>query len=238
MTDLICLEDAYLREFEARVVGSEEQGIALDRTAFYPGGGGQPADRGVLVVDGTEHAVTTLTRAGDTVLHHLDAPPDPPPAAGILVHGRIDWSYRFDIMRTHTALHVLSAVIWRDWQCQVTGSAIKPLAGRMDFEFEGMPAELAAEIVRRANVEVEADREVRIGFLAREEADRVPDLVRTKVNLLPAAIRTIRTVEIVGLDFQADGGTHVARTGEIGHMRLQKHESKGRINKRLRIVVE
>lgn len=230
--------DAYCQEFEAVVVGRTDGGLLLDRTAFFPGGGGQPADRGTLGWNGEEHPLSGIQKTGDRIEHRLELAPERWPARGCKLSGRLDWEHRYQLMRTHTALHILCAVIWRDWQCQVTGSNMKPLAGRMDFEFEGMPAELAAEIVRRANREVEADREIRVARLARAEALQIPDLIRTKINLLPDSIREIRTVEIVGLDLQADGGTHVARSGEVGVIRLLKHESKGRINKRLRIALD
>jgi len=235
MTDTIFHTDAYVREFEATITGRSESGVVLDRTAFFPGGGGQPADRGHLTIDGADYPVVRVERRGNDLVHVLDGSP----AAGATrAQGQLDWEHRYALMRTHTAMHILCGVIWRDWQCQVTGSNMKPLEGRMDFEFEGMPAELATEIVRRANLEVDADREVKVDVLPRAEAFGIPDLIRTKINLLPEGIERIRTIEIVGLDLQADGGTHVHRTGEVGHLRLVKHESKGKINKRMKIGLD
>lgn len=240
-TEALYHADAYLREFEAAVLAAGPDGVILDRTAFFPGGGGQPADRGALVWDGAEHRVVELAKRGEQVVHRLAAGPDgaaPGPPAGARVRGRLDWEHRHALMRTHTALHILCGVIWRDHGSQVTGSSMKPLAARMDFELEGMPADLARAIEEKVNLEVAAAREIQVRFLPREEALRIPDLIRTKVNLLPEAIRLIRIVDIAGLDCQADGGTHVANTREVGRVRVVKHESKGRINKRLYIAIE
>jgi misacylated tRNA(Ala) deacylase len=235
-TEPIYHHDAYQREFEATVVALDPAGIVLDRTAFFPGGGGQPADRGVLVWDGVEHPLDEVLKRGDLVLHRLAAG-DPPPL-GARVQGRLDWEHRHALMRTHTALHILCGVIWRDFGAQVTGSNMKPLSARMDFELEGMPADLARTFEARVAEEIAADREIKVSFLPRAEAFAIPDLIRTKVNLLPASIPMIRIVDIVGLDLQADGGTHVARTSEVGRVRVVKHESKGRINKRVTIAIE
>ena len=232
-TELLAHRDAYLREFEARIVAvrPEERAVALDRTAFFPGGGGQPADHGLLA----GLAVIRLTREGALIWHALDGAP---PAQGAVVRGVLDWPRRYALMRTHTAFHLLCGVVWRDWRAQVTGGNMEPLAGRMDFEFETLRQELVAEIEERVNREVAADRPVSVRLLPREEAFLIPDLIRTKINLLPEGIREVRTVEIEGLDLQADGGTHVARTGEVGHIRVTGYESKGRINKRIRLALE
>lgn len=235
-TEPIYHHDAYQREFEATVVALDPAGIILDRTAFFPGGGGQPADRGVLAWDGAEHPLDEILKRGDLVLHRLTA--GDPPAVGAKVLGRLDWEHRHALMRTHTALHILCGVIWRDFGAQVTGSNMKPLSARMDFELEGMPADLARTFEARVAEEIAADREIKVSFLPRAEAFAIPDLIRTKINLLPASIPVIRIVDIVGLDLQADGGTHVARTSEVGRVRVVKHESKGRINKRVTIAIE
>jgi len=229
-------EDSYQREFAATVLAAGPGGIALDRTAFFPGGGGQPADRGELDWDGHRHPVREMAKHGPTLWHRI-APGSPLPAPGTRVTGTLDWEHRYALMRTHTALHILCGVIWRDYGSQVTGSNMKPLAARMDFELEGMPKDLAAEIAARVNAEIELGREIRVSTLPRAEALAVPDLIRTKVNLLPAEIEEIRIVDIVGLDCQADGGTHVANTREVGRVQVVKHESKGRINKRLYIEI-
>jgi len=141
-------------------------------------------------------------------------------------------------MRTHTALHILCGVIWRDYGAQVTGGNMQPLKARMDFELEHMSADFASEVERKINAEVAAARDVRVSILPREEAFQIPDLIRTKINLLPPSISSVRVVEIVGLDLQADGGTHVANTREVGVIHVVKHESKGKINKRLRIALD
>jgi misacylated tRNA(Ala) deacylase len=238
VSDNLAYTDAYARSVEARVVGTDGAAVLLDRTVFYPGGGGQPADSGWLRTDkGTEWLVAGARKAGDDVWHLLSEGTDPP-GEDLAVTAGIDWERRHALMRTHSALHVLCGVIWRDWSASVTGGNMEPLSGRMDFEFETMHADLVAEIERRVNLEIAADREIRVNVLPRDEAFAIPDLIRTKINLLPEGIGEVRTVEIVGLDLQADGGTHVARTSEIGRVRVTGYESKGRINKRIRIAVE
>jgi len=235
MTEILCYGDSYLKEFDATVVEVLDRGVVLDRTAFYPGGGGQPPDTGVLRAGSVEHRVSKVSRSSGRLVHEIDGEP---PAAGTAVHGVIDWERRYQLMRTHTALHILCGVIWRDYGVQVTGGDMKPLTARMDFELESMSADFAQRIEELINREVEASRPVEIGALSREEAFKTPDLIRTKINLLPPQSSEIRTVDIVGLDLQADGGTHVANTREVVRIRVVGHESKGRINKRLRIEVD
>jgi misacylated tRNA(Ala) deacylase len=238
VSDNICYRDAYAREIESNVlaVDPEMNGVLLDRTIFYPGGGGQPPDAGALEdAGGRSWRVTGARKQADDIWHAVEGDP---PTVGTRITARLDWERRHALMRTHSALHVLCGVVWRDNSASVTGGNMEPLAGRMDFEFETMAAELVAEIERRVNVEIAADREIRVAVLPRDEAFAIPDLIRTKINLLPEGIAEVRTIEIVGLDLQADGGTHVARTSEIGHVRVAGYESKGRINKRIRIAVE
>lgn len=227
--------DSYIQEFDALVTAAEGAQVALDRSAFYPGGGGQPSDQGQLSWDGEVAAVLKAKKEGDWVWHKLDSDP---PAVGARVHGLLDWTRRYRLMRTHTALHILCGVIWRDFGAQVTGGNMEPGEARMDFEFETMHQDLVREIERRINVEVDAARPVRVQILPRAEAFRIPDLIRTKINLLPPQIAEVRTVEIVGLDLQADGGTHVANTSEVGPIRIVDYKSKGRINKRLVIALD
>lgn len=237
MSDNLCYRDAYVRETQASVlaVDPESGAVLLDRTVFYPGGGGQPPDRGRLHgADNTTWTVTGARKQGDDIWHAVEGVG---PAVGTEVTAELDWSRRHALMRTHSALHVLCGVIWRDHQASVTGGNMEPLTGRMDFEFETMHGDLVADIERRVNEEVAADREIRVAVLPRDEAFAIPDLIRTKVNLLPEGISEVRTIEIVGLDLQADGGTHVARASEIGQVRVTGYESKGRINKRIRIEV-
>lgn len=238
MTELLCLTDAYVRVFEAVVsaVQPETGAVALDRTAFYPGGGGQPSDHGVLEVGGDAIPVTKVKRAGGEVWHHLGE--GGTLEVGAAVSGRIDWDRRFALMRTHTALHVLCGVVWRDYEAQVTGGHMEPLKARMDFEFASLTKDLVGEIETRSNLEVEAARDIRVRILPREEAFRIPDLIRTKINLLPEGIREVRTVELVGLDLQADGGTHVANTRDVGRIRIVDYKSKGALNKRLYIELD
>ncbi len=235
MTELLYQTNSYLQEFEATVLAVEGAQVALDRTAFYPGGGGQPSDQGQMLWDGGQARVLKAKKQGDLVWHKLDA--DPPPV-GAKVQGLLKWERRYQLMRIHTALHVLCGVIWRDYGAQVTGGNMEPGRARMDFEFETMRRELVDEIEKKINAEVAAARPVRVNILPREEAFQIPDLIRTKINLLPPQISEVRTLEIVGLDLQADGGTHVANTSEVGPIKIVGYKSKGRINKRLVIALE
>lgn len=239
MTELLYQTDSYLREFDAVVTAAQEEtrAVLLDKTAFYPGGGGQPCDLGSLSVAGVTYPVEKVKKQGDDVLHFLggDAPL---PAPGSASRGTLDWARRYKLMRTHTALHVLCGTVFRDYGALVTGGDMEPLKGRMDFEFETMRGELVREIEAAVNKEASLGREIRVRILPREEAFQIPDLIRTKINLLPEGITQVRTVEIVGLDLQADGGTHVRSTNEIGKIRVTDYKSKGAINKRIYIEVE
>lgn len=234
MTELLYLRDSYLREFDAVVTSHDAQqnGVLLDRTAFYPGGGGQLPDTGSLRNGEAQHRVSRVKRGNAHVVEG-DLPP-----LGAVVRGRLDWERRYQIMRTHTAMHILCGVIWRDYQASVTGGNMDILSGRMDFEFERLAPDVIEDIEEKINLEVEAAREIRIEILPRETAFQIPDLIRTKINLLPASIQEVRTVEIVGLDLQADGGTHVANTREVGPIRIAKYKSKGGINKRLYVELD
>ena len=231
--------DAYARSVEATVRHVETGDAALvvlDRTVFYPGGGGQPSDRGLLLraTDGRTWTVRGARKAGGEITHELE-PDGDPPAIGDRLQVDLDWARRFALMRTHTALHALCGVVWRDHGAQVTGGNMEPGSGRMDFEFGSMSGDLVDSIEEAVNVELGKERDVRVNVLPRAEAFAIPDLIRTKINLLPEGIEEIRTIEIVGLDLQADGGTHVANTREVGRIRVTGYESKGRINKRIRI---
>lgn len=237
MTELLYQTDSYLKEFSASVtaVDKEENAVVLDQSAFYPGGGGQPGDIGFLAgEDFNEVTVPRVRKEGQHVLHILEGDL---PKVGTVVQGRIDWSRRYQLMRTHTALHILCGVVFRDYGALVTGGNMEPLKGRMDFEFETLRGELVSEIEAAVNQEVAAEREVRVKILPREEAFQIPDLIRTKINLLPEGIREVRTVEILGLDLQADGGTHVRNTSEVGQIKVLDYKSKGAINKRIYIEV-
>ena len=235
MTELLFHDHSYLQKFDATVTAVSETGVALDRTAFYIGGGGQPSDVGILCVEGRDYAVTGIKRDGGLILHLLDGER---PTEGSQVAGRIDWDRRYQLMRTHTALHILCGVVWRDYGALVTGGNMQPGEARMDFELERMSTDFAEEIEAKINEEVAVARNVLVANLPREEAEEIPDLIRTKINLLPTNIREVRTIDIQGLDVQADGGTHVNNTTEVGRIRVVGHESKGRINKRLRISLE
>ena len=242
----LCYSDAYARLVDARIVAVEPgpaPGVILDATVFYPGGGGQPADTGAISrdADGATWPVRAARKADGEIVHDLDLAVGGSaggPAVGDQVRAEIDWPRRHLLMRTHTALHVLCGVVWRDYGAQVTGGNMEPGSGRMDFEFETMSGDLVDRIEATVNEELLAARDVRVKVLPREEAFAIPDLIRTKVNLLPQGIDEIRTIEIVGLDLQADGGTHVANTREVGAIRVTGYESKGRINKRIRIALD
>ena len=236
MTHILCYEDSYLKTFDATVIAVTRRGVVLDRTAFYPGGGGQPADSGTLTADGAQYAVKRVRRDSGQYVHEIDG--DGRPEIGAQVGGAIDWDRRYQLMRTHTALHILCGVVWRDYGAQVTGGNMEPLRARMDFELESMSADFAARVEELINGEVAAERDVHVSVLPREEAFQIPDLIRTKINLLPPQITEVRIIDIEGLDLQADGGTHVANTREVGRISVVGHESKGRINKRLRIAVD
>jgi len=235
MTELLYQTDSYLKEFDAQVNGvlPEQRGVTLDRTAFYPGGGGQPCDEGTLTVGDRAYRVVKVERGN---VHILDG--DDLPEVGASAHGILDWDRRYKLMRTHTAMHILCGVVWRDYSASVTGGNMDPLKGRMDFEFERLQKELVGEIEVRINAEVDAAHDLRVRILPREEAFQIPDLIRTKINLLPEGISEVRTVEIVGLDLQADGGTHVANTREVGRIRVADYKSKGGINKRIYVELD
>lgn len=239
MTEALYHTDAYVQDFDAQVVKvlPQERAVVLDRTAFYPGGGGQPCDFGTLAIDGDVFVVDKVKKQGDDILHFLGGD-QPLPAPGSASHGTLDWARRYKLMRTHTALHVLCGTVFRAYGALVTGGDMEPLKGRMDFEFATMQGELVREIEAAVNQEVQARREIRVNILPRAEAFQIPDLIRTKINLLPEGIAHVRTVEIVGLDLQADGGTHVRNTLEVGRIRVVDYKSKGAINKRLYIEIE
>jgi misacylated tRNA(Ala) deacylase len=249
--------NAYQRSFAARVVRSQGTAVQLEGGALYPGGGGQPADHGTLRAGGLEWRVTgaklarddsdpafpatgvwyllgggEADRAAEGAAGAVDAP-----APGTDVEGELDWERRYQLMRTHTALHVLCAVVWRDYGAKVTGANMEPLRGRMDFEFEHLSGEFVRELEEKVNAEVAAARPTRVDFLPRAEADRDPELIRNKVSLLPPSITVVRVVGIDGLDLQADGGTHVANTREVGPIALPSYKSKGRINKRVELTL-
>jgi misacylated tRNA(Ala) deacylase len=226
--------DAYLAEAEGSVVQVAPDGLFLDRTVFYARGGGQPGDVGVIRWDGGEvEVVDTIRRDG--MPFHLVAERSPVPDPGTPVHGLIDWERRYRTMRTHTALHALSGVIFRDFGAKVTGGNMEPGVARMDFELDGISVEFGQEVERRLNEELTRGYPTEVIYMAREEALNDPDLIRTKVNLIPEWVKEIRVIDIVGLDRQADGGTHVASTLEVGEVRVVKTESKGKANKRMRI---
>jgi misacylated tRNA(Ala) deacylase len=238
MTILLYQTDSYLRSFDAFVtaVDEENRAITLDQTAFYPGGGGQPADSGTLSVENIVYPVKRAKKVSEDVFHFI-AGEDNLPTVGASAHGQIDWEYRYQLMRTHTAMHILCGVIFRDYGASVTGGDMQPLKGRMDFEFETMRKELVEEIEQAVDQEVTNARPVRVEILPRAKAFQIPDLIRTKINMLPQGIEEVRVVEIEGLDLQADGGTHVNNTSEVGQIRIVNYKSKGKMNKRIYVEI-
>jgi misacylated tRNA(Ala) deacylase len=212
------------------VVACRDNAVALDRTAFYATGGGQPHDTGVL----GGLVVTDVRKEADHVWHTVEGAV---PAVGTSVLGEIAWERRHQLMRTHTALHILCGVIWNEWRVPVTGGNMEPLSARMDFEFDPLPEGFVGRVESLVNDVIERDYPIAVSFLPRSTAVQDADLIRTKVSLIPETVDEIRVVDIVGLDKQADGGTHVRSTKEVGTFRVVKTESKGKGNKRLRIEI-
>lgn len=233
-TERLDLADATLREWEAVVLASDpETGIVLDRSAFYPGGGGQPPDHGVLLWDGVQTRIVD-TRRGDD-LYLIPADDDPIPPVGTAVRGAIEDDRRSSLMRTHSGLHLLAGVVFRDFGALVTGGNMEPGVARMDFNLPDIPADFKDRIAAACAIEVAADRAIRVDNMPVEQAMAIPDIIRTATNLLPPDLEVVRIVDIVGLDVQADGGTHVASTKQIGGLEVVKVENKGKANRRLRV---
>ena len=236
-TERLELADSTLREWEATVLLSDpEQGIVLDRSAFYPGGGGQPPDHGVLLWGGVQTRIVNIRRGDDHYL--VPAEGDQLPPAGTAVRGAIEDDRRTALMRTHSGLHLLSGVVFRDFGALVTGSNMDPLSGRLDFNLDEVPAGFKETVESACNVEVDADRAIAAYELSRDEAFAIPDIIRTAKNLLPPTIEVVRIVDISGLDVQADGGTHVASTQQIGRIHVAKVENKGKGFRRIRISLD
>lgn len=237
MTELLYYQDAYCQTFDATITVLEsvdgKTRVVLDRTAFYPGGGGQPNDEGTLAIAGQTYPVVKTGKEGGQLWHTLGQEVEL--SVGTPVQGQLNWERRYALMRTHTAMHILCGVVWRDYTASVTGGNMDPGSGRMDFEFAALTREMIGEIEAKCNAEIAAAHPVRDQILPRAEAFQIPDLIRTKINLLPAGISEVRTVELVGLDLQADGGTHVHNTQEVGSMKVVDYKSKGAINKRVYI---
>ena len=235
MTELLYPLDSYLKEFSATVTLANGSDVVLSRTAFYPGGGGQPCDVGQLAWPGGRGEVTAVRRDGSEIVHSISGDI---PVIGSEVEATIDWNRRYALMRTHTALHILCGVIFRDFGSPVTGGNMEPLKARMDFELAQLSPDFCQDIESRVNREIDAGRPISVRIIPREDAFQIPDLIRTKINLLPEGIPEVRIVHIEGLDLQADGGTHVANTREVGRIHVVGYENKGKINKRLRITID
>jgi len=233
-TERLDLADPTLREWSCTVLASDpEEGIVLDRSAFYPGGGGQPPDHGVLLWQGVQTRIVG-TRKGDD-LYLLPEPGDPVPPVGATVTGAVEDERRTLLMRTHSGLHVMCGVVFRDFGALVTGGNMEPGEARMDFNLPEVPSDFKARLEELVNVEVVADRPIEVKVLGRDEALALPDIIRTATNLIPPEEQEIRIVDILGLDVQADGGTHVASTAQIGGLSVVKVESKGKANRRVRV---
>jgi misacylated tRNA(Ala) deacylase len=234
-TQRLDLDDQTLREWDATVLKSDGEGIVLDRSAFYPGGGGQPPDEGVLIWGGVRTRIVGVRKGDDVVLIPHDE--DPLPPAGTAVRGALDDERRTWLMRTHSGLHLLSGVVFRDFGALVTGGNMEPGTARMDFNLPEVPADFKALVEQACNVEVDKDRRIEVKVLPRDEAFAIPDIIRTATNLVPPELAEVRIVDIVGLDTQADGGTHVESTRWIGKIEVLKVENKGKGFRRLRIVI-
>ncbi|KAB8188762.1 alanyl-tRNA editing protein [Nonomuraea phyllanthi] len=234
-TQRLELSDQALRDFEAVVLDATPDGIVLNRSAFYPGGGGQPADHGVLLWQGVETRIVGARKGDD--LHLIPAEGDPIPPAGTVVRAAVADERRSALMRTHSGLHVLCGVVFRDYGCLVTGGNMDELSARMDFNLPEVPPGFKEAVEDACNAEIVADRRIDVRVLPREQAFEIPDIIRTATNLVPESVQDVRIVDIVGLDTQADGGTHVASTKQIGHIKVAKIESKGRGFRRLRIRI-
>ncbi len=237
MTDTIYSTDAYARTMSARIVRTDrdDNRVLLDRTVFYPGGGGQPHDLGTLSIGDDRLTVVRVTSDRDGVWHWLEGVP---PGEGTDLEGEIDWERRYALMRTHTAMHALCGVVWRRFQSPVTGGNMNPGEGRLDFDIPDWKPEDLPIIEQELNEELARRRAVEVSFLPRNAADEDPSLIRTKVNLLPDFIQEVRVIDIVGLDRQADGGTHVDETGEVGSVVIPKAENKGRGFRRIRVRLD
>jgi misacylated tRNA(Ala) deacylase len=234
VTELLYLKDHYLREFDASVADLETDSVTFDKTAFYPTGGGQQNDTGVIRWDNCECKVVDVSKKAGNVLHKLEGQKPP---QGKIVHGILDWDRRYVFMRYHSALHVLCGLVYHMYGGLVTGGQIYPDRARMDFDLQDLGPDRVQEIEKECNKVIEAGRPISVRFLPREEAMKHPDLIRTKINLVPPEIAEVRVVEIEGLDVQADGGTHVANTKEIQGIKVVKTANKGRINRRMEIVL-
>ena len=237
MTDRIYATDAYATEMSGQVVrtDTDDNRVLLDRTVFYPGGGGQPHDVGYLTIGDDRLEVVRVTADSDGIWHWLDGAL---PTSGTALEGSIDWDRRFSLMRTHTAMHALCGVIWNRFQSPVTGGNMQPGAGRLDFDLPDWSVDLVPIVESELNDELARQRNVEVSFLPRNAADEDPSLIRTKVNLLPEGIEEVRVIDIVGLDRQADGGTHVSDTGQVGRITIPKAENKGRGFRRIRVQLE
>ena len=236
LTNTLYAFDSYIKECSSTVLAVQDNEVALSESPFYPGGGGQPCDTGKIEAQGRSWNVTAVRKDDQYLWHTLEG--SDPPSVGDHVEAELDWQRRYLLMRTHTALHMLSAIAFRDYGASVTGGNMDPGEGRLDFEIQNFTPELAQDMIRKVNQEVDQAREVRVYQLPRDEAFQLPDLIRTKTNLVPEHVSHVRIVEIDGLDRQADGGTHVQNTEEVGDITLVKTRSKGATNKRIVIGIQ
>ena len=234
-TQRLELDDQSLRDWDATVLAAGEDGIVLDRSAFYPGGGGQPPDHGVLLWGGVQTRIVDARKGDD--LYLIPADGDPVPTPGTTVSGAVEDDRRTALMRTHSGLHVLCGVVYRDYGSLVTGGNMEPFLARMDFDLPELPEGFRAAVEEACNTEIAAARPISVRVLPRDDAFAIPDIIRTATNLVPPEVKEVRIVDIAGLDQQADGGTHVATTTQIGRIEVVKIENKGKGFRRLRIKI-
>ena len=239
MVKLLYQTDSYVQTFQAKIIAfGDQNSIILDQTAYYPGGGGQPNDIGVIIKENRTIKVIKVAKNGEDVLHYLENPPESYGLqVGDLIEGKIDFDLRLKYCRTHTAMHILCGVIYNEFGSTVTGGDFGALNGRMDFDIDNFSKERISFIEDKCNQAIEADYPVKVEFLSREVADNTPELIRTKISLVPKTVSVVRTVDIVGLDKQADGGTHVRNTREVGRMKIVKIENKGKGRKRIYVEI-
>ncbi|MEG3581651.1 MAG: alanyl-tRNA editing protein [Chloroflexota bacterium] len=235
MTEEIYNLDAYAAKCDAVITKIQDEGIFLDSTVFFPGGGGQPCDKGIMKTESKDLEVNQVKRIEGEIFHFVNTDNL---NVGDKIQCVLNWKRRHNLMKTHTALHIMCGVVWRDFQALATGGNMNELNGRIDFEFESLTSEMTKDIEEKINLEVNKNLPISVGFISREKAEKIPGLIRTKINLLPASIKTLRTIDIEGLDIQADGGTHVKSTSEVGKVKVVGHQSKGKSNKRIRIEIE
>lgn len=231
MSKALYLEDSYLKECEAVVESIDGKEVVLDRTIFYPRGGGQPTDMGSLISEnGNKFKIVSVSRKQGKIVHEFETEPDL--KSGEKVKCVLDWERRYKLMRMHTAAHLLSSVMHKELGVLITGNQLETDKTRFDFSMENFDREKFDEVVKKANELLQQDLELKIYSLPREEAMKIPGVVKL-ANVLPPSIKVLRIVEIPDIDTQADGGTHVRNLNEVGQIEILKLENKGKNNRRI-----